>query len=111
GANVLLGFPHGSQVFGPAEIGSHFQRPASLRFRPPLRPFRGHWLSEQATRLFDFAHRGVVFRAKAAAAFGEHIANDPQAVLPVIESDETVIKHQHRVVYSDFITEALGETL
>src|SRR5467141_3386879 len=44
-------------------------------------------------------------------AFGENVANDPQAVLYVIESDEAVIEHQHRVVESDFIAKALGDAL
>src|SRR5260370_42496334 len=62
-------------------------------------------------RFFDFAHRGVVFRAEATVAFGEHIANDPQAVLHVIESDKTLIEHQHRVIEADFIAKALGDAL
>src|SRR5229473_261342 len=62
-------------------------------------------------RFFDFANGGVVFRAEAAVTFGENIANDPQLVLHVIESDEAVIEHQHRVVEADFIAEALGDAL
>src|SRR5229473_8384845 len=62
-------------------------------------------------RLFDFKHGGIVFRAKAAGAFGEHIANDPQTVLHMIESYEAVIEHQHRVIEADFIAEALRDAL
>src|SRR6266481_5657772 len=62
-------------------------------------------------RFFDFTHGGVVFRAKAAGAFGENIVDDPQAVLHVIECDEAVIEHQHCVIEADFIAKALGEAL
>ncbi len=44
-------------------------------------------------------------------AFGENIADDPQAVLHVIESDKAVIEHQHCVIEADFIAKALGEAL
>src|SRR6267143_176181 len=62
-------------------------------------------------RLLDFAHGGVVFRAETAAALSENIANDPQAVLHMIESDEAAIEHQHGIVKADFIAEAHGDAL
>src|SRR6267143_123482 len=62
-------------------------------------------------RFLAFAHGGVVFRAETAAALSENIANDPQAVLHMIESDEAAIEHQHGVVKADFIAEALGDAL
>ena len=80
-----------------------------LRFRRFFCPFRGHWLIEQSVRFFDFADGAIVFRSEAAGAFGENIANDPQAVLHVIEGDEATIEHQHRVVEADFIAEAPGD--
>src|SRR5438552_4885850 len=111
GANVLLRFLHGGEIFGPSEIGSHLQRAAFLGLRCLLWALGGYRLIEKPACLLDFAHGGVVFRAKAAAALGEHIANDPQTMLHVIERDQAVIEHQHRVVQADFIAEALGDAL
>src|SRR5215475_10394613 len=38
------------------------------------------------------------------------ISHDPQAVLHVIEGNQAVIEHQHRIEQSDFIAQPLGQT-
>ncbi len=57
------------------------------------------------------ADGGVVFRAQRTGAFRENIADDPQAVLHVIEGHEAVIEHEHGVVQANLIAEALGDAL
>ena len=41
-------------------------------------------------------------------ALGENVADNPQAVLDVIECDEAVIEHQHRIVKTDLVAQAFG---
>ena len=69
----------------------------------------GNWLFEKLPRPLDFAHSGVVFRAQAAVALGENVADDPQSVLHVIEGNQTVIEHEHGIVEADFVAQALGK--
>src|SRR5215469_11651936 len=66
---------------------------------------------EKLPRSLDFAHGRVVFRAQAAMTFGEDVADDPQAMLDVIEGNQTVIEHEDRIVETDFIAQALGKAL
>src|ERR1700674_1359565 len=108
-ADVLLGFPNGSEIFGPAEIGTHLKRNALLRLRWLFRALGRNRLFELPPRLLDFAHGSVVFRAQRTGAAGENIANDPQAVLHVIEGNDAVIEHEHRIVEADFVTQAFRQ--
>src|ERR1700674_4683589 len=58
---------------------------------------------EHAASTANFEHSGVVFRAQAARAFGEHIANHPGAMLHVIESDQAEIKHHYAIVETKIV--------
>src|SRR5580700_6531911 len=110
GADIVLRFAHGLEIFVAAKIGSNAEWGAAfLGFL--FWQLGRRSLVEQLTRFANLAHRGVVFRAKAAFAVGVHIADNPQPVLQVIESDDAVIEHQHGVVQADVVAQAFGELL
>ena len=82
----------------------------STRSGPPLRACALAWqgLFESPARAADFAHRGVIFRAQAALALGENVADDPDAVPHVVEDDQAEIKHHHAVVQAHIVAAAAG---
>ena len=66
---------------------------------------------EQPPRAADFADRRVVFFAQAARAFGEHVANDPDAMLHVVESQQAEIEHHHAIVEAHIVAAGGGNVL
>src|SRR5690348_10285109 len=71
----------------------------------------GNRLFQKLACLLDFAHCLVIFRPQATVAFGEYIADNPQAVLYVIEGNEPVVEHEHGIVKADFVPQTLGKAL
>src|SRR5215471_18019336 len=56
-------------------------------------------------------HRLWIVRNVFTEGHGENVANDPQAVLNVIEGNQAVIEHEHRIVETDLVAQALGKAL
>src|ERR1700722_134590 len=114
GADVFLALLHGCDVFGATEIGFDVER-GSLGSRNFAARFFGFdRLLELFARLTNGADRGVIFFAKAAFAAGVDVANDPEAMLDVIERDDAVIEGQNGVEETDVVAQsrwnALNET-
>ena len=110
GTDVALGFANGFEIFRASEIGSDAERRGAL-ICFFLWLLAGRSLLEQLARFANLAHCGVVLCAEAAFAIGVHIANDPEAMLHVIEGNDAVIEHQHCVVEADVVAQAFGEPL
>ena len=106
GANVVLGFAHRRRELRLRQIRFHAQR-----LRAPRARLRQAAAFERLPRARDFAHRGVVFRAQAAGALGENVANDPHAMLHVVEDHQAEIKHHHAVVQAQIVAARVGNAL
>jgi hypothetical protein len=62
-----------------------------------------HWLVQQLSGALNFGNRHIVLFPQRAFALSEHVAHDPQPMLHVIERNQPVIKHQHRIEQSDLV--------
>jgi hypothetical protein len=71
----------------------------------------GNRLFEKQACFLDLADGSLVFRAQADMTLRENIADNPQTVLHVIESNQAVIEHEHCIVKADFVAQALGKAL
>ena len=111
GTDVFLALLYGLQVFGAAEIGFDVERAAlgARNFSARLFGFDG--LLELFARFFDGADSRVVFFAEVAFAAGVNVANDPEAMLDVIEGDDAVIEGQYSVEEADVVAQARWDAL
>ena len=87
GADVFLAFFYGRHVFGAAEIRFDVERRAFRAGNFGARLFGFDGLLELFARFANGADGVVVFLAQAAFAGGVDVADDPEAMLDVIEGD------------------------
>src|SRR5262249_33709248 len=87
-----------------------FRWRGSLGFRRFAACFGRSGLIEQCARVANLLHRSVVLFLKRAGAFGVNVADDPEAMLHVIEGDDAVVEHEHGVVQADIVLQTLRET-
>ena len=66
-------------------------------------------LLQLTTGALNFPYGLVIFRAQTAFPLGEHVANDPDAMLHVIEGDEAQVKHHHAIVEADVVASSRGD--
>ena len=96
-ANVFLGFLHCREKLRFREVGNNLRGAGVLQFTNNGL-FRRHGLVHYPPQCGNFPHCRSMFRAKAPRRSGINIANNPHAVLHVVEHDESEEKHHHSVI-------------
>src|SRR5579871_187725 len=111
GANVFLCFANRSHVSRLGKIRINFQFTSTFRFRVFLRLFFLDGLLQQFARLLDFLDSRVVLKTQSTWTLREDIAHNPQPVLHMIERNQPVVKHEHRVEETYLVAQLFRQTL
>ena len=110
-ANIFFCFSYGCKICRLFEVGGHARRRCFLRGRLSSALFGSDGLFQQFSGSLNFLQRRIVFLLQGLLPFSENIADDPQPVLHVVERDQPVIKHQHRVKQANLVAQLFRQPL